>query len=225
MNSDALRDVIEDVKHLLDGDWSRREIEKREAQQQQPASPVSREEALEETARTVSSCRRCGLAETRTMAVPGYGVLDPLVMVIGEAPGSEEDRQGLPFVGAAGQYLDKWLAAIGLERGGNVFIGNIIKCRPPQNRDPFPQEQQACLPFLKDQISIVRPKVLLCVGRISAQILLAKTDGIGRLRGSVYEFQGVPLVPTYHPSGVLRNPEYRRPVWEDLKQVRSLLDE
>lgn len=175
-------------------------------------------------ARQVNECRRCSLAEVRTKPVPGDGVLNPLVMVIGEAPGGEEDRQGLPFVGAAGQYLDKWLVSIGLDRRTNAFIGNVIKCRPPNNRDPLPQEQQACLPFLQSQISALKPKVLLCVGRISAQILLGTSEGIGRLRGQVYEFQGIPMVVTYHPSGVLRNPKYRRPVWEDLKLVKSLLD-
>jgi len=172
----------------------------------------------------VRECRRCSLAESRNMPVPGDGVPDPLVMVIGEAPGSEEDRQGLPFVGAAGRYLDKWLAAIGLDRKTNTFIGNVIKCRPPNNRDPSLEEQEACLPFLRSQVAALKPKVLLCVGRISAQILLESSDGIGRLRGQVHEYEGIPLVATYHPSGVLRNPKYRRPVWEDLKLVKSLLD-
>ncbi len=211
---DQFREIITDAMELLSG--------RRPKGVQVEAQPPSREAAVRKIADEVLTCMRCPLASARKKAVPGYGVLDPLVMVIGEAPGAEEDRQGLPFVGAAGKYLDKWLAALGLTRGADTFIGNIIKCRPPGNRDPYPEEQQACIPYLKEQIACVRPKTILCVGRIASQILLDTETAMGRLRGTAYQFEGIPLVVTYHPSAVLRNPEYRRPVWDDLKLLQSL---
>jgi DNA polymerase len=158
----------------------------------------------------------------RTNGVPGMGVLDPLVMVIGEGPGAQEDRQGLPFVGPAGQYLDKWLAAIGLSRDRDVYIANIVKCRPPGNRDPQTAEIEACTPYLRRQIDILRPRTILALGRFAASWLTGRSDGLGKMRGGTFDFKGVPVVVTYHPSGVLRNPEYRRPVWEDLKRLREI---
>ena len=171
----------------------------------------------------IAACTRCRLGETRRNTVPGIGVLDPLVMVIGEGPGADEDASGIPFVGPAGQYLDKWLDAVELSRHKNVYIANIVKCRPPNNRDPQPDESQACSPYLLEQIALIRPKTILSVGRIASQILTGRLSTIGSLRGRVYEFHGIPLIPTYHPSGVLRNPDYRRPVWEDMKLLRSIL--
>jgi DNA polymerase len=156
-------------------------------------------------------------------AVPGQGVLDPLVMVVGEGPGADEDRRGLPFVGRAGQFLDRWLEAIDLDRNTNAYIANIVKCRPPGNRDPRSSEAEACLPYLRDQIELVRPRVILTVGRVASGILIGTQAGIGSLRGRTFYYNGIPLVPTYHPSGVLRNPELKRPVWEDLKRLRVLL--
>lgn len=181
-------------------------------------------DSLDSIAVQVSSCRRCGLAATRNKAVPGEGVSHPLVMVIGEGPGGDEDLSGRPFVGPAGRYLDKWLEAIGLNRQEHCFIGNVVKCRPPGNRDPQPEEAALCRPFLDRQIELLRPRVILAVGRISSQMLIDSSLGIGRLRGGDYNYRGIPLVPTYHPSGVLRNPEYRSAVWEDLKRVKTLLD-
>ncbi|TVQ96610.1 MAG: uracil-DNA glycosylase [Spirochaetaceae bacterium] len=196
-----------------------------------PASEPQREGSLEErrTALTeleaqVRACAACPLHTGRTHAVPGVGVLDPLVMVIGEGPGAEEDARGEPFVGAAGRYLDKWLEAIGLSRTQNVYITNIVKCRPPNNRDPLPNESEACAPFLARQVSLVRPRTILTVGRIATSLLLHRDEGIGKLRGRTWEHQGIPVVPTYHPSGVLRNDAWRRPVWEDLKRLRAILD-
>ncbi|TVQ27971.1 MAG: uracil-DNA glycosylase [Spirochaetaceae bacterium] len=176
---------------------------------------------LEERVRV---CTRCALHEGRFNAVPGVGVLDPLVMVIGEGPGADEDRRGLPFVGRAGQFLDKWLEAIGLSRSSNAYITNIVKCRPPENRDPRPAESDACMPYLREQIELVRPQAILTVGRIASGILIGTGAGIGSLRGRTYYYNGIPLVPTYHPSGVLRNPELKRPVWEDLKRLNAMLD-
>lgn len=204
-------EIIEDAMELLSG----RRIDRMK-------QPPSRESILTRIADDVHACMRCPLCSSRTCAVPGYGVLDPLVMVIGEAPGAEEDRQGLPFVGPAGKYLDKWLAALGLNRKEHAFIGNTIKCRPPGNRDPYPEEQQACIPYLKDQIACIKPKAILCVGRIASHILLQTETPMGKLRGTIYHYEGIPLVVTYHPSAVLRNPEYRRPVWDDLRLLQSL---
>ncbi len=169
-------------------------------------------------------CMACRLAAGRARSVPGQGPASPLVMVIGEGPGSEEDRTGIPFVGPAGQLLDRMLASIGLSRESNCFIGNIVKCRPPQNRDPAPDEQAACMPFLDRQIALLRPKAFLAVGRIPAQALLGTKEGIGRLRGRVYDFRGAPLVATYHPSALLRDETLKRPAWEDLKLLKSVID-
>ncbi|MBI9102981.1 MAG: uracil-DNA glycosylase [Spirochaetales bacterium] len=181
--------------------------------------------SLDIIASQVASCRGCRLAETRNMVVPGEGVQSrPLVLIIGEAPGGDEDQTGHPFVGKAGKYLDKWLESIGLSRNTNCFIGNIIKCRPPQNRDPQPDEISACKPYLDMQIQTLRPASILTLGRIASQILIGSEEGIGKLRGKTYSYMDIPLIPTYHPSGVLRNPEYKRDVWDDLKRLRSLID-
>jgi DNA polymerase len=194
-----------------------------------PAPPAedidARRAALSELEEQVRGCTLCPLHEGRTNGVPGIGVLDPLVMVIGEGPGAEEDRRGLPFVGRAGQYLDKWLAAIGLSRDRDVYITNIVKCRPPGNRDPQPNEIAACTPYLRRQIDIIRPKTILAVGRFAASWLTGQSESLGKLRGRTFDFTGVPVVVTYHPSGVLRNPEYRRPVWDDLRRLREIYSE
>jgi uracil-DNA glycosylase family 4 len=181
-------------------------------------------DSLERVAGEVRVCTRCELHRKRTTAVPGEGSSSPRLLVVGEGPGYEEDRTGRPFVGPAGQYLDKWLQAIGLDRAAGCFIANVVKCRPPANRDPLPEESQACLPYLKRQIVLLRPRAILSVGRISTQILTGRSAGIGELRGTPHDFQGIPLVATYHPSAVLRNSALRKPVWEDLKRLRSILD-
>lgn len=188
------------------------------------AGIAARRAALASLEKAVQACTRCALAEKRTQAVPGVGVLDPELMIVGEGPGGEEDRQGEPFVGRAGQYLDKWLEAIELSRHKNVYITNVVKCRPPANRDPYPQESHACRPYLDAQIRIVRPKAIMTVGRIATTMLLDTPERISKLRGVVTSYRGVPLMPTYHPSAVLRNDNLRRPVWEDLKTIRKVLD-
>lgn len=189
-----------------------------------PAAGQSRGAQLQDVAEEIRGCARCPLAEKRNRPVPGQGVLDPLVMLVGEGPGADEDRTGLPFVGKAGQYLDKWLTAVGLDREKNCFIGNVVKCRPPGNRDPLPEESALCMPFLERQVDILRPKVILTLGRISGQLLTGRQQSLGSLRGQTFSYRGVPVIPTYHPSGVLRNPQYRRPVWEDLQRLRDFLD-
>ena len=172
----------------------------------------------------VLHCTRCSLHAGRTQGVLGVGNPQADWMVIGEAPGAEEDRRGEPFVGRAGQLLDAMLRAIGLNRAENVYIANVLKSRPPNNRDPRPEEVAACLPYLRRQIELVRPRLLLAVGRIAAQNLLATEESLSRLRGRMHRFGelNTPLVVTYHPAYLLRNPADKRKAWEDLKFARSV---
>jgi DNA polymerase len=179
---------------------------------------------LAAVAREVADCTRCALHRGRRHTVPGEGVPAPAVLVVGEGPGAEEDATGRPFVGKAGQYLDKWLAAVQLDRGTNCFIANAVKCRPPGNRDPLPVESAACLPYLRAQIAVLRPRAILAVGRIAGQLLTGLDAGVGVLRRTQHLYEGVPLAVTYHPSAVLRDSSLRAPVWEDLKRLKSLLD-
>ncbi|HEX3842735.1 MAG TPA: uracil-DNA glycosylase [Steroidobacteraceae bacterium] len=175
----------------------------------------------------VLRCTRCSLHSGRTQGVFGVGNPRADWMVIGEAPGAEEDRRGEPFVGRAGQLLDAMLRAIGLSRAQNVYIANVLKSRPPNNRDPRPEEVAACLPYLRRQIELVRPRLLLAVGRIAAQNLLGTEESLSRLRGRVHRFGelNTPLVVTYHPAYLLRNPADKRKAWEDLKFARSVFRE
>jgi uracil-DNA glycosylase len=168
-------------------------------------------------------CTKCPLAKTRKTYVFGEGRADGPVMVIGEAPGAEEDDQGLPFVGAAGQLLNSMLAAIGLDRKKNVFIANILKCRPPENRNPESSEIITCLPVIKKQIDIIKPKAILLLGRIAAHSLLSTTDSIAAMRGKTHLYNNIPSMVVYHPAALLRNPEYKRPAWEDLQKFQKLL--
>lgn len=180
-------------------------------------------DSLDAVAEEIRNCIRCTLSRERNNVVPGEGVDTPLVMVIGEGPGFEEDRTGRPFVGKSGAYLDKWLEAIGLDRATNCFIGNIVKCRPPNNRDPIEEEITQCRSYLDRQIRLLSPSVILTVGRLASQLIVESDLGIGKLRGRAYKYLGIPVVPTYHPSGVLRNPAYRRAVWDDLQRVKQIL--
>jgi uracil-DNA glycosylase len=175
----------------------------------------------------VMGCTRCPLHATRTQGVFGVGPARSDWLVIGEAPGAEEDRRGEPFVGAAGQLLDKMLAAIGLDRTRNVYIANVLKSRPPGNRDPKPEEVAACLPYLLRQIELLQPRLILAVGRIAAQNLLATDTPLARLRGRVHHFGGLntPLVVTYHPAYLLRTPGDKRKAWEDLKFARNVFQQ
>ncbi len=175
----------------------------------------------------VLTCTRCALHRSRTQGVLGVGSRQARWMVIGEAPGAEEDRRGEPFVGRAGQLLDAMLRSIGLSRGANVYIANILKSRPPGNRDPRPEEVAACLPYLLRQIELLRPGLLLAVGRVAAQNLLGTDAPLGRLRGRVHRFGelNTPLVVTYHPAYLLRSPSDKRKAWEDLKFARNAFRE
>jgi len=174
--------------------------------------------------RLVSSCRRCGLCEGRTRTVFGSGSPASRIVFIGEAPGREEDLQGLPFVGRAGQLLTKMLAAIGFSRD-EVYITNILKCRPPNNRDPQEEEMAACEPYLARQLEIIRPAVICALGRIAAHGLLKKGTSLSILRRAVHYYRDIPVAVTYHPAALLRNPNLKRDAWEDLQAMRRLHDE
>jgi len=185
-------------------------------------------DSLEQIAEQIRACKNCQLGGTRTNAAPGEGVINPLVMVIGEGPGAEEDAQGRPFVGRAGQLLDRMLSSIELSRNTNCFIANVVKCRPPNNRDPYPEETASCAHFLERQIALLKPKFILVAGRVAAQTLLKTTEPIGKLRGKIKELAvGIstyPLLITYHPAALLRNEDLKRPTWEDLKLLRSKIE-
>jgi uracil-DNA glycosylase family 4 len=170
------------------------------------------------------ACTRCRLAETRTQVVFSDGAVDARLVVVGEAPGANEDATGLPFVGAAGQFLDLLLATVDLSRKDTVYICNVLKCRPPGNRNPLPDEIEACTPWLKRQLELVSPRALLAVGTFAAQALTGKQQTLGRLRGTVHAYQGLPVVVTYHPAALLRNAGWTRAFWDDLQLLREVLD-
>jgi len=193
-----------------------------------PTPSSTGEDSLEQVAADVRACRACRLCETRTNAVPGEGAHKPLVMVIGEGPGADEDASGRPFVGRAGQLLDKMLASIGLYRDSNCFIANVVKCRPPGNRDPQPDETAACASFLERQIALLQPRFILAAGKIATQTLLKNSEPISKQRGKIIDYQSrnatIPFLATYHPSALLHDDTYKRPAWEDLKLLRARLD-
>ena len=175
---------------------------------------------LLEIAETVAACRKCSLYATRTRVVPGQGSSSPEIMFVGEAPGADEDLQGLAFVGAAGKLLTKMIEAMGYTRD-QVFIGNILKCRPPGNRNPEPDEIAACEKFLFRQIDSVQPKVICALGAFSAKTLLRTNEPISRLRGHLVDYRGAKLMATFHPAYLLRNPIEKRKVWEDVQVIRE----
>jgi DNA polymerase len=180
-------------------------------------------DSVDKLAAHVASCTRCPLYSTATNPVPGEGNPDADFMCVGEAPGATEDETGRPFVGAAGQLLTKILLAIDLRRE-DVYICNVLKHRPPGNRNPRPEEVTACSPYLVRQIELIRPKVILALGTFAAQTLLDTKLSLGKLRGQVHTYYGVPLVVTYHPAALLRNPGWKRPTWEDVQLARRILD-
>ena len=187
------------------------------------ADPEARRAALAAIAQQVAACRLCPLCEQRTKTVPGQGnPLSPDILFIGEAPGADEDRQGLAFVGAAGQLLTKMIAAMGYTRD-DVFIANICKCRPPDNRQPLPEEMTACLPFLRRQIALLHPTLIVALGATAVKGLLNSTQGITKLRGTWCDFEGIPVMPTYHPAYLLRNPPAKHEAWADLQAVLKRL--
>lgn len=193
--------------------WRRRNMAAADAASLQDLTTADDWTVLEEEIRT---CTRCPLHTTRQNAVPGVGDRQADWLIVGEAPGAEEDKQGEPFVGQAGHLLDAMLAAIGLRRGEKVYIANILKSRPPANRDPAPDEIIACLPYLERQIALIQPRIILALGRFAAQTLLGTDTPVGRLRGQVHTYQGVPLIVTYHPAYLLRTPIDKGRAWADL---------
>ncbi|MCX5677911.1 MAG: uracil-DNA glycosylase [Candidatus Omnitrophica bacterium] len=177
---------------------------------------------LEALKKEVLRCRACGLSKTRLNVVFGAGNSRARLMFVGEAPGSEEDIQGLPFVGRAGQLLTKIIEAMGLERE-DVYIANILKCRPPNNRAPLPEEISACRENVRRQIAIIKPKVICTLGKFASQTLLNTETTISRLRGSFYEYEGIKVMPTFHPAYLLRNPQDKKLAWADMKKIKKLL--
>jgi DNA polymerase len=180
---------------------------------------------LETIATEVRACRLCGLCETRTQAVPGVGSARSGIVFVGEAPGADEDRRGEPFVGRAGELLTRIIKAMDDARlipgvpltRDTVYICNVLKCRPPENRNPLPHEIESCEPYLRRQLVALRPRLICCLGKFAAELLVGVKGTIGGLRGKVYRYQGAKLIVTYHPAACLRNPSYKRPVWEDMQ--------
>jgi uracil-DNA glycosylase len=181
-------------------------------------------DTLDQLESLINKCTACKLYEGRNKFVFGSGNPNADVMVVGEGPGAEEDKQGLPFVGRAGKLLTDVLKAINFSRD-EVYIANIIKCRPPGNRTPLPDEMDTCLPYLIKQVEIIKPKAILCLGLTAAKGLLKKRDSLTSMRGKVFEFENIKVMVTYHPAALLRNPNWKRPCWEDLQKFRKLYDE
>jgi DNA polymerase len=186
--------------------------------------PASSEEKLKKLREEIGECRLCRLHKGRTHLVFGAGNPNAKLMFIGEGPGRDEDLKGEPFVGRAGQLLTKIIQAMGFKRS-DVYIANIVKCRPPENRNPEPDEIETCAPFLLKQIEIIKPKAIICLGKFAAQTMLETLEPITRLRGKMGEFKGIPVMPTYHPAYLLRNPGAKKIVWEDVKRVMKILKE
>ena len=181
------------------------------------------QKSLQELNDTMCNCMQCSLGKSRTRFVFGSGNPEADIMFIGEAPGADEDREGLPFVGRAGKLLTKMIESIKLRRE-DVYIGNILKCRPPGNRDPKPEEREKCEPILINQIEIIKPKIICALGRISGQTLLCTNSSLSALRGKVHDYHGVKLIVTYHPAALLRNQNWKPQAWEDLKFIRREYD-
>ena len=170
------------------------------------------------------ACQRCGLCETRTHVVFGQGVPDAEVLFVGEGPGQNEDEQGLPFVGRSGQLLDKYLFAIDLDRTKNCYIANIVKCRPPQNRDPQPAESEACMPWLREQFRLLKPKIVVCLGRIAAQRMIRKDFSVTKEHGQLYEKGGILFMGTFHPAALLRSPQNKPAAFADFTALRDNIE-
>lgn len=178
---------------------------------------------LESLRQVVSGCVKCPLHRGRTQTVFGEGSPTAKLLFVGEAPGMEEDRQGRPFVGQAGKLLTKIIEAIGLTRE-EVYIANVLKCRPPGNRAPLPEEVHLCSPYLAKQIELIRPRVICTLGKYATYVLVRKEEPISTLRGHFYDYQGIPIMPTFHPAYLLRNPSAKRIVWEDMKKIKTVLE-
>jgi uracil-DNA glycosylase family 4 len=188
-----------------------------------PASPGSGVMSWDELRSAVAACRKCRLCEARKQAVLGVGDVNADWLFVGEGPGAEEDQRGEPFVGQAGKLLDNMLAAIGLRRGSDVYIANAVKCRPPENRTPAPEETAACLPYLERQVELIQPKLIVALGRPAAQTLLQTEVKIAAARGRLHDYRGIPVIVTYHPAYLLRTLQDKAKAWEDLCFMRSTM--
>ena len=188
-----------------------------------PDEPWVQSDTLDVLYEQIHECQKCPLGQTRTKFVFGTGNPHSKVIFMGEAPGADEDAQGEPFVGRAGQLLNKIIEAIGMKRE-DVYICNIIKCRPPNNRAPLPLESEACTPYLLKQIELIKPKFIISLGRTAAQWLLQTNDSLGAMRGKAHDYHGIKVIVTYHPAALLRNPDWKRPTWEDMKMFKQLYD-
>jgi DNA polymerase len=227
-----LREIVIGLKHHLEEEqrrgwegWDRSPASPKNRETVSPLAPGAPSPADLETIKAeLGDCRRCKLHSTRTQIVFGTGDPRAKLLFVGEAPGREEDLQGEPFVGQAGQLLNKIIQAMQLRRE-QVYIGNIVKCRPPENRNPEPDEIMACEPFLIKQIQAIRPKLICALGAFAAQTLLKTEEKISSLRGKFHAYQGIPLMPTYHPAYLLRNPNRKREVWEDMKKIKREYDQ
>ena len=224
-----LKDLVTGLRHHLEEEramglegWSKSSVPPRKKAPSPPPVPPS-SLTLEEVREELGDCHRCKLHSTRKNIVFGAGNPKAKLIFVGEGPGRDEDLQGKPFVGLAGQLLTKIIQAIQLTRE-EVYIANIIKCRPPGNRNPEPDEIQACEPFLIKQLEAIRPKLICALGTFAAQTLLKTEERISLLRGKFHQYQGIPLMPTYHPAYLLRNPNFKRDVWEDLKKIKIEYD-
>ena len=219
-----LREVVAEGRSHLEylRDLGFDEIPLAEGRQSQQVAAKTPGETLEAIRADLGDCQRCQLGTTRTTLVFGVGNQRARVVLVGEAPGREEDEKGEPFVGEAGRLLDRILFAMGLERS-EVYICNVLKCRPPNNRDPEPEEVATCEPFLVQQLEAIRPEMIVALGRFAIQTLLQTKLPINKLRGNWQEYQGVPLMPTYHPAYLLRNPVGKREVWADMRLVMQRL--
>ena len=189
------------------------------------AAPIAPAETLDELRVLVEGCTKCDLCETRTKIVFGSGNPHARILVIGEAPGKNEDLQGEPFVGAGGQLLDKYLAAVDLDRRTNIYIANIVKCRPPQNRDPLQEEQEACMDWLRNQTALLRPKIIVCLGRIAAMRIIKPDFKITREHGQFFKKGNIYMTATLHPAALLRNPAQKPAAFDDFLKLRDKIDE
>ena len=223
----ATRQLIEHLESLKECGQTTIEVDMKKVRSLRipppPADTRAATAALGAIAERIAACKKCGLHATRTNTVPGQGNPAPELMFIGEGPGADEDEQGLAFVGRAGQLLTKIIEAMGLTRD-EVFIGNIVKCRPPGNRVPEPEEMETCIPYLKEQIAILQPKVIVCLGATAVKGLFGvEPEGITKIRGRWRTYEGIDVMPTYHPAYLLRNPPAKKDVWEDMKTVLKRL--
>ena len=181
-------------------------------------------ESLDVYSTSICLCQECGLGKTRNSFVFGAGDPNADLMLVGEAPGKEEDLKGEPFVGRAGKLLDNILRAINKKRGEGVYIANVLKCRPPNNRDPLPSEVKKCEPYLLRQIKIIKPKIIVALGRVSGKTLLKIDVPLKDMRGKIHNYNGIPLIVTYHPAALLRNPNFKKPAWDDFQWIRDQLN-